>query len=240
MEYLYDGTFDGLLTCLYEHVYTEKADDIRVLEENVQLSLGRQMQVKTDLTKSEKVAKAIEKKISPAALRRAYRAYLTAEKGKEMDVLRYVFLGFKLGRDVDRLHGSETVRRIDVLNHKVSWEADRILGILRFSVIEGPDGKDVLYAAIHPNCDLIQSTLWPGVVSVCIFHARLASDRESRRDRQADVRHLGEVCTFAADHELHVLVAFGNVVALCVMSELVHALDCFSHFALLLPKWCLW
>ncbi|MBQ1476299.1 MAG: TIGR03915 family putative DNA repair protein, partial [Firmicutes bacterium] len=159
MEYLYDGTFDGLLTCLYEHVYTEKADDIRVPEENVQLSLGRQMQVKTDLTKSEKVAKAIEKKISPAALRRAYRAYLTAEKGKEMDVLRYVFLGFKLGRDVDRLHGSETVRRIDVLNHKVSWEADRILGILRFSVIEGPDGKDVLYAAIHPNCDLIQSIM---------------------------------------------------------------------------------
>ena len=89
-------------------------------------------------------------------------------------------------------------------------------------------------------CDLIQSTLWPGVVSVCIFHARLASDRESRRDRQADVRHLGEVCTFAADHELHVLVAFGNVVALRIMSELVHALDCFSHFALLLPKWCLW
>ena len=85
--------------------------------------------MKTDLTKSEKVAKAIEKKISPAALRRAYRAYLTAEKGKEMDVLRYVFLGFKLGRDVDRLHGSETVRRIDVLNHKVSWEADRILGM---------------------------------------------------------------------------------------------------------------
>ena len=100
MEYLYDGTFDGLLTCLYEHVYTEKADDIRVPEENVQLSLGRQMQVKTDLTKSEKVAKAIEKKISPAALRRAYRAYLTAEKG-----------------------------------------------------------KDVLYAAIHPNCDLIQSIM---------------------------------------------------------------------------------
>ena len=158
MEYLYDNTFDGLLTCLYEHVYTEKADDIIALRPDVQISLGRQMQVETDLVKSEKVAKAIETKISPAALRRAYNAWLTAEDGKEMDVLRYVFLGFKLGKDVDRLHGSETVRRIDVLNHKVSWETDRILGILRFSVVQSPQG-DVLYAAISPNCDLIQTVM---------------------------------------------------------------------------------
>ena len=158
MEYLYDNTFDGLLTCFYEHVYTEKADDIIALRPDIQISLGRQMQVQTDLTKSEKVASAIEKKISPAALRRAYNAWLTAEDGKEMDVLRYVFLGFKLGKNVDKLHGSETVRRIDVLNHKVSWEADRILGILRFSVIQSPQGE-VLYAAISPNCDLIQTVM---------------------------------------------------------------------------------
>jgi probable DNA metabolism protein len=160
MEYLYDGTFDGLLTCLYEHVYTEKADDIRVQRPDLQLSLSRQMSVQTDRVKSEKVAGAIEKKISPAALRRAYRAYLTAEDGREMDVLRYVFLGFKLGRDVDRLHGSETVRRIDVLNHKVSWETDRMLGILRFGILQGPEGKEILYAPFSPNCDLLQ-TLMP-------------------------------------------------------------------------------
>ncbi|MBR5640625.1 MAG: TIGR03915 family putative DNA repair protein [Firmicutes bacterium] len=158
MEYLYDNTFDGLLTCLYEHVYTEHADSIISVRPDIQISLGRQMQVETDLEKSEKVAHAIETKISPAALRRAYNAWLTAEDGKEMDVLRYVFLGFKLGKDIDRLHGSETVRRIDVLNHKVSWEADRILGILRFSVIQSPQGE-VLYAAIHPNCDLIQTVM---------------------------------------------------------------------------------
>ena len=158
MEYLYDNTFDGLLTCFYEHVYTEAADAILPLRKDVQMSFGRQRQVQTDLAKAEKVARAIEGKISPAALRRAYRAWLTVEDGKEMDVLRYVFLGFKLGKDVDRLHGSETVRRIDVLNRKVTWEADRILGILRFSVVQGSQG-DVLYAAISPNCDLIQMVM---------------------------------------------------------------------------------
>lgn len=156
MEYLYDNTFDGLLTCLYEHVYTEKADDIIPLRKDVQLSLGRQKQVRTDLVKSEKVARAIEAKISPATLRRAYRAWLTAEEGKEMDVLRYVFLGFHLGPEVDKLHGSETVRRIDVLNRKVAWEMDRIMGILRFSVVQTPDGHEVLYAPVSLNCDLIQ------------------------------------------------------------------------------------
>ncbi len=156
IEYYYDGSFDGLLTCLYEHVYTEKADDIRAADPETQLSLGRQTQVQTDPVKAEKVAAAIERKISPAALRRAYRASLTAEDGREMDVLRYVFLGFKLGRDIDKLHGSETVRRIDVLNHKVAWETDRMLGILRFSVVESPDRREILYAPIAPRCDLIQ------------------------------------------------------------------------------------
>ena len=53
MEYLYDNTFDGLLTCFYEHVYTEKADDILALRKDVQMSFGRQRQVQVHLLLSE-------------------------------------------------------------------------------------------------------------------------------------------------------------------------------------------
>ena len=28
IDYLYDGTFEGLLTCIYENYYTEKASGI--------------------------------------------------------------------------------------------------------------------------------------------------------------------------------------------------------------------
>ena len=157
MHYIYDGSFDGLLTVIYEHAYTEKAEEISIEGSDMQLSLGSVMHVAADTVKSEKVASALEKKVSPAALRRAYRAYLTAEDGREMDILEYVFLAFKIGRDVDRLHGDPIVRRIDVLNHKVSWETEKFLGILRFSVIADDSGREVLYAPIKPNCDIIQA-----------------------------------------------------------------------------------
>ena len=94
MEYLYDNTFDGLLTCFYEHVYTEKADSIQPLRKDVQLSLGRQTQVQTDLTKSEKVAKAIEKKISKIChdVYHAKHMFILANarnKAKEIEALGY-------------------------------------------------------------------------------------------------------------------------------------------------------
>lgn len=159
MEYLYDGSFDGLLTCFYEHVYTEKAQDIRAATADVQLGMFGCMRIASDPEKADKVASAIETRISAAALRRAYRAFITSEAGREMDALRYVFLGFRLGPSVDRLHGNEVVRRIDVLNRKVAWETDRMLGILRFGIVSSEDGREIMYAPFCPRCDLLQSVM---------------------------------------------------------------------------------
>lgn len=159
MQYIYDGSFDGFLTVCYEHVYREKATEIFVDSPDLQLSFGGQFKIETDILKSEKVANALERKVSHAALRRAYRAFLTEEPGKDMDVLSYIFYAFKKGRQVDSLHGDPIVRRIDLLNHKVSWELDRFLGILRFGIVEGPKGRELMYAAFAPENDILQSLM---------------------------------------------------------------------------------
>ena len=157
MEYIYDGSFDGLLSCFYAHVYTDIADAIITEEDSRQMGLlAERTLIVTDEEKSEKVANAIEKKISPAALRRCYRAFLSCVDGREMDILRYVFLGFKIGANVDMMHGDPIVRKMDLLNHKTSWELERFLGILRFSVVYNENNHEVLYAPFAPNADLIQ------------------------------------------------------------------------------------
>ena len=81
--------------------------------------------------------------------------------------------------------------------------------------------------------DGFESALGPHVACVRVLHAGLARDGESRRDRQADVCHLGEVGTLTAQLGLHVGVALGHVVALCVLAEAIDAFDCFSHLVLL-------
>jgi len=156
MEYIYDGTFDGLLCCLYAHLYEEAAEAILPEKNAGQYSLSVRRALITDPEKADKVASAIENKISPAALKRCYRAFLSQIPGSEMDILAYAFYGFKIGKNVDLMHADPIVCRIDQLNHKVNREIERIMGMLRFHVVNDENGNEVLYAHFGPDCDLIQ------------------------------------------------------------------------------------
>ena len=156
MEYIYDSTFDGLLCCIYAHVYEDAAEAILTQSDSNQYSLAHRKIILTDEQKADKVASAIENKISPSSLRRCYRAFLSKIPGAEMDILAYIFYGFKIGQDVDLLHGDPIVRRIDELNHKVNREIERIMGLLRFSVVYDENKNEVLYASFGPDCDIIQ------------------------------------------------------------------------------------
>ena len=156
LEYVYDGTFDGLLCCLYAHVYEEAAQAILSETDAGQYGLAPRKKLETRSREAGRVAAAIENKISQNCLRRCYRAFLSEEPEREMDILDYVFYGFAKGKDVDLLHGDPIVRRIDVLNHKVNREVERMLGMLRFSLIRDTANRPVLYAHFAPDCDLIQ------------------------------------------------------------------------------------
>lgn len=50
-DYLYDGTFEGFLTCVYHHYYTEQAAGICLKEEYQSSLLGGFQEVHTDLEK---------------------------------------------------------------------------------------------------------------------------------------------------------------------------------------------
>ena len=74
LDYLYDGTIEGLLTCIYHHYYTDRASDIcrrSCYQPNL---LGGYLEVETDELKAVTVYEAIERKISTYDLRRIYKA----------------------------------------------------------------------------------------------------------------------------------------------------------------------
>ena len=54
-DYLYDGTFEGFLTCVYHHYYTEPAVGICLKEEYQSSLLGGFQEVHTDLEKADRV-----------------------------------------------------------------------------------------------------------------------------------------------------------------------------------------
>lgn len=160
VDYLYDGTFEGFLTCVYAHYYEEKASGI-YQKDNYQSSLlnGSRF-VETDEKKAERVYKAIQNKISREDLRRIYRVFLSSDAEKEIKLLKYIRLGFREGAGVSLLHSNPIVFDVQMCEHKVSIETHRIKGLARFSALRngkgGERGQEILYCLIEPDHDILE------------------------------------------------------------------------------------
>lgn len=160
MDYLYDGTFEGVLCCVYAHYYQEKAQGI-FLEESYQRNLFQNFcTVETNGERAARVYNAVKSKISGDALRRIYAVWLSCESEKEMKILRYLELGFRMGAKVDLLHGNQIVYHVQQAEKRVYAERHRLLGLLRFSVIQSKTPvaghREILYAELEPDNDVIE------------------------------------------------------------------------------------
>lgn len=151
-SYLYDRSFEGFLTCVHAHYYQSPATEILCREPEQTSLLEPAVMLTTDEEKARIVYEAIEKKISSFDLKRIYRGFASSEEGKEMALLRYILLGFRMGRKVSSLHGDPVVRRTELLEGKVSMEIHRFLGLVRFSSLE----QGVLYSGIQPDHDILE------------------------------------------------------------------------------------
>lgn len=150
MDYLYDGSFEGLLTCIYKHYYMEKATGIYVKDQYQSDLLNTYKEITTNLEKSEKVYQAIIQKISYQTLKNTYYLFLSNYYEKENLILHYLIRGFKIGQSIDELHSDTLIHQVHLLSKKVSLESHRFLGLIRFSDING-----TLYSAIEPDHDIL-------------------------------------------------------------------------------------
>jgi probable DNA metabolism protein len=150
--YVYDGTFDGLLTCIYEAFYRrENPDDIVPMDKLEENFLIQKLFINTDTEKSAKVYRTIEEKISVESLKRVFYAYLSELPKSGRNILKYLRLGFKIGRSIDDNLANDVVRTIDKISNKVTREKHLFLGILRFKMLE----NDILYAALEPEYNIV-------------------------------------------------------------------------------------
>ena len=150
VDYLYDGTYDGLLTCIYFHYYNEKASGIYPSSEYQINFTHNNFKVKTESEKAQIVYDAIRKKISFDALERVYSVFLSSCIGKENLILEFLKLGFKVGAEVMYMHSEAAVFQVQQIESKVKFERHRLIGLIRFSDAEG-----VLFSVVEPDHDVI-------------------------------------------------------------------------------------
>jgi len=152
VDYIYDGTFEGFLTCVYHHYATEKANGIFPKESYQPNLLVESKEVQSDETLANRVYTGIGHKISAFDLERIYKVFLSSSPDKENILLRYLQLGFKMGGDISRLHGNSVVFDVQKIDRQVAFETHRYKGLIRFTVL----ANGVMYSPIEPDHDVLE------------------------------------------------------------------------------------
>lgn len=150
MDYLYDGTFEGLLTCVFYHYKKRETTGIYNIKSYQQNILNQCEAVESDVEKAVTVSEAINKKISREAYIDVYYCYLSSFEKKESVILDFLVFGFKYGKNTMNFYTHDMVLPLKEISLKVAKEVHRFLGILRFSDVGG-----ILFARFSPDNDIL-------------------------------------------------------------------------------------
>ena len=151
--YLYDGTFDGLLTIVFDS-YSNKIlpQKIYTANEYTPNFLDKTEYIETDYEKSQRVFSGIEKNICYEALYNSYNAFLSNEKDKEIYILKYLCNGFEKKKKINNMLTVSYVFKVINMRRRALAECHKLKGLLRFQEI----GENLCYAKIHPDNNIIE------------------------------------------------------------------------------------
>jgi probable DNA metabolism protein len=151
MDYLYDGSFNGLLTCLYEHYFSQRAENIFEVS-YYQVSMTNQHRIiNPDDVKAKKVSEAIARLISKKALEFVYYVSLSNDRNKGNVILNFIVYGLKEKKDITLFYEHPCVYPVCRIYKQVTVEIHRFLGLLRFSEVGG-----FLYAQYKPDHNITE------------------------------------------------------------------------------------
>lgn len=151
--YLYDGTFDGFLTIVFNSYASKTLPQKIFSEANYSLNfLDETLMIETDFEKSKRVFTGIEKNIGYTALHNTYYAFLSNEKEKEMALLNYLWDGFDIGPKINNRLTIPYVFQVMAMKKRSLGECHRLKGLLRFQEI----GTNLYYASIHPDNNILE------------------------------------------------------------------------------------
>jgi len=146
LMYRYDGSFDGLLCCVFES-YDKKEVPMDILQPDTpQTLLFQAKEIRTDSSKAARVLASIPKKIGTQAFDFVRHAFLTCFSQKELYILRFLRMGYRYGPSVMGMLTNDVVNTLFKAVKHLNNESHLLKGFVRFSIL-----NQVLIAAIEPK-----------------------------------------------------------------------------------------
>ncbi len=151
ITYLHDGSFEGLLHAVATAVKSNNDVSGIYCEQGFSPQLfDTLIHLQTDSQQASRLFEYL-KKLNGNAARFAMNGFLSGDHEVGIHLYRMVQECLVRGAQATQLYTHESIRYLDKLSQKVSFEAHRFTGLIRFRILE--DGLQ--YAPFEPDCNIV-------------------------------------------------------------------------------------
>jgi len=149
---LYDGTFEGLLTAIFE-IYERRLTHVRMIKGEYYTSalFDDVIKITTDEARAGRVLTGLRQKLSSNGVQRLYIAHLADIEGDDENIVGYIRYAFDAGQNIEEDYGNRYVLRIAEIVQMMRRERHRMEAFVRFQKLK----DDTFYAAIQPDFNVL-------------------------------------------------------------------------------------
>ncbi len=149
---IYDGTFDGFLTTVFQ-VFEEQLKDVEIVKpKHYQPNIFIEAEtIITDSKKAKRVWKALQVKVTKSGAHKLYASFLSEIKGVENALLRYIVYAYCSESFIHTDYSNKDVLRVAQVSKMVFRERHRMEAFVRFQLTK--DG--IYFANIEPDFNVL-------------------------------------------------------------------------------------
>lgn len=150
--FLFDGSWDGLMTCIYESFYRKIFKvDLQIESAFNPGMFEKPFSVISDVELSKRVWKGLKKKLDATSRKEFLYTFLSEEVDAFQHLFNYAVYVLQNKKDVTKNYGNESVLALSQYAKSVSREAHRMKAFIRFQ--KWSDGT--FFCIIHPDFNVI-------------------------------------------------------------------------------------
>jgi probable DNA metabolism protein len=149
---IYDGTFEGLLTAIFE-IYDRRLTHVKMVKGEFYTSALFEdlIKITTDETRAGRVLKGLKQKVSAIGVQRLYIAHMAELENDDDTIIGYIRYAFDSDQNIEEDYGNKYVLRISEIFNMMRRERHRMEAFVRFQKLK----DETFYAAVQPDFNVL-------------------------------------------------------------------------------------
>ena len=149
---IYDGTFEGLLTVVFE-IYDRKLGQVNVQKTGDADSamFEEVLTVSTDEYRATRVLNGLRDKLSANGVQRIYVAHLAGIANEDNSIIGFIRYAFDAKENIEENYGNRYVQRVSEVVKMMRREKHRMEAFIRFQKLQ----DEIYYAVIEPDFNVL-------------------------------------------------------------------------------------